>query len=343
MNNMSGRDYDRYGLGVQRSHLVLLGAGASLAAFPDGEKSGMRLPLMDNVIETVTGLSELLHSKGIDYSSSNFEDFYSSLCGETRFDLVRQAVDVLIYEYFAKLQLPDEPTLYDHLVLSLTGRDFIATFNWDPFLWQAICRNQKYAGKSNMPHPLYLHGNTAIGICTKHEKIQISHRDHICSKCRKPLDRSRLLYPVGQKDYNSDPFIKSSWDGIENLLQNAYMFTIFGYSASSSDVEAVNLLSKGWGDKYQRSMEQIEIIDILDESTLTERWDKFIHHYDTHIDFYASMLGKCSRRSVDACFGANFNCIAWEEYPIPKDASWDELEEWLQPYIEAEDSFRDNL
>ena len=24
-------------------------------------------------------------------------------------------------------------------------------------------------------------------------------------------------------------------------------------------------------------MEQIEIIDILDESTLTERWDKFIH------------------------------------------------------------------
>ena len=31
---------------VERPHLVVLGAGASRAAFPDGDKNGKRLPLM---------------------------------------------------------------------------------------------------------------------------------------------------------------------------------------------------------------------------------------------------------------------------------------------------------
>lgn len=333
--------YDRYGVRVGRPHLVLVGAGASLAAFPSGEKSGFRLPLMDNVVETVSGLSEYLDSKGVDGTSKNFEDFYSSLCGKTKYDDVRQEIETLIYDYFAKLQLPNEPTLYDHLVLSLTGKDVIATFNWDPFLWQAICRCQKLIGYRHIPHPLYLHGNAAIGICTKHQKQQLSHRGTLCRLCRAPLEDSKLLYPVGQKDYNTDPFIKCSWSDIRKVLKKAYMFTIFGYSAPTSDVEAVDLLSEGWGDKNERSMEQIEILNILDESILIERWDKFIlsHHYDTHKEFYASMLGKCSRRSVDACFGANFDCIRWEEFPIPKDASWEELKIWLRPYTEAEDDY----
>ncbi len=116
------------------------------------------------------------------------------------------------------------------------------------------------------------------------------------------------------------------------------MFTIFGYGAPSSDVEAVDLLSEAWGDKYQRNMEQIEVIDTIDEDAICERWEKFIHthHYDYRNDFYSSMIAKCSRRSVDASSGANYNCIAWEEHPIPKDASWNELDEWLKPYIEVE-------
>ena len=41
---------------------------------------------------------------------------------------------------------------------------------------------------------------------------------------------------------------------------------------------------------------------------------------------------------MDAAFGANYNCVPWEEYPIPKDASWEELDEWLKPFIEVENS-----
>jgi hypothetical protein len=339
---MKGRAYNRYALNIGRPHLVLLGAGASLAAFPNGEKNGLKLPLMNNFVETVNGLSDYLGECGIDYKGQNFEDLYNSLYEDSQYDEIRQVIEEIIYDYFAQMGLPDEPTLYDHLVLSLTARDVVATFNWDPFLWQAMCRNYHRVGNANLPHPFYLHGNTAVGVCTKHEKIQISHKDTMCSKCRRLLSRSKLLYPIGKKDYNIDPFIKSSWDGVKSCLKSAYMFTIFGYGAPSSDVEAVGLLSEAWGDKYQRSMEQIELIDKIEENAICERWEKFIHthHYDYHNDFYSSMIAKCSRRSVDASFGANYNCIAWEEYPIPKDASWDELDEWLKPYIEVENKPR---
>ncbi len=339
---MEERSYNRYGINRQIPHLVLLGAGASKAAFPSGEKNGLKLPVMNELVDTVDGLSEYLSECGVDYEGQNFEDLYSSLYENPKYDEIRQAIEELIYDYFASMELPDEPTLYDHLVLSLTGRDAIATFNWDPFLWQAICRNYHRVGQENLPHPLYLHGNTAIGVCTEHEKIQISHKSRLCSKCRMPLSKSKLLYPIGRKDYNTDSFIKSSWDGVKSYLESAYMFTVFGYSAPSSDVEAVNLLSEAYGDKYKREMEQNEFIDVVDEDVLVSRWDNFIHthHYGTHKDFYSSMIGKCSRRSADAEFGANFHCIAWEEHPIPKDASWIELDEWLKPYIEVENKAR---
>lgn len=328
----------RFNITIQRPHLVLIGAGASRAAFPNGEKNDRIPPLMNDFFDYVEGLSNYLEKQGVDYQGHNFEDVYSSLYGDCKYDGIRKDIEEIVYDYFSGMELFEEPTLYDHLVLSLTGRDVIATFNWDPFLWQAMCRNCHRVGDDNLPLPFYLHGNTAIGVCTNHEKIQIGHKGRLCSKCRMPLGRSKLLYPIGKKDYNSDPYIKSSWNGVKSCLESAYMFTIFGYGAPSSDVEAVDLLSEAWGDKYKRNMEQIEVVDIIDENALCKRWDRFIHthHYDAHSDFYSSMIGKCSRRSADASFNANFNIIAWEDYPIPKNASWEELDEWLKPYIEVE-------
>jgi hypothetical protein len=34
-----------------RPHVYILGAGASYAAFPRGEKTGRKLPLMNNLVE----------------------------------------------------------------------------------------------------------------------------------------------------------------------------------------------------------------------------------------------------------------------------------------------------
>lgn len=324
---------------VQRPHFVLLGAGASRAAFPKGEKNGLILPLMNDFFDIVEGLSDCLEKHGIEYEKKNFEDVYSSIYEDNKCDEVRADIEKIVYDYFARMELPDEPTLYDRLILSLTGRDVIATFNWDPFIWQAMCRNyNRVGGKNGLPHLIYLHGNTAIGICMKHEKIQIGHKWGVCSKCGERREKAKLIFPIKRKDYNTDPFIESSWKDVRCYLQNAFMFTIFGYGAPSSDVEAIKLLQEGWGDKYQRSMREIEVIDILDEDILRERWDKFIysHYYATYKDFYSSSIAKFGRRSCDVQFDRIVDMIPLEECPIPISADWCELDEWLKPLLEEE-------
>ena len=44
-------------------HVVLLGAGASRAAFPNGDRSGRRIPLMNDLVKVV-GLSPLIKQAG---------------------------------------------------------------------------------------------------------------------------------------------------------------------------------------------------------------------------------------------------------------------------------------
>lgn len=59
-------------------HVVILGAGASLAALPNGDKNGRILPLMNNIVEVV-GLQPLLDKFGVKYEGQNFESFYNDL------------------------------------------------------------------------------------------------------------------------------------------------------------------------------------------------------------------------------------------------------------------------
>ena len=63
---------------IMAPHVVVLGAGASRQAFPNGDKNGLKLPLMNDFIETV-GLGELLATKNIEYRSKNFEDIYDEI------------------------------------------------------------------------------------------------------------------------------------------------------------------------------------------------------------------------------------------------------------------------
>ncbi len=49
---------------MERPHVVLLGAGASYAALPNGDKNGNRLPLMVNFVE-ILELNDLLQQYGI--------------------------------------------------------------------------------------------------------------------------------------------------------------------------------------------------------------------------------------------------------------------------------------
>lgn len=112
-------------------HIVIMGAGASVAAFPDGDVNGKRLPTMNNLIDML-GLEPVLKRGGVKDTQRNFEDIYSELYEADPISPVLREIEEIVYRYFSNLRLPEAPTLYDHLLLSLRPKDMVATFNWGP-------------------------------------------------------------------------------------------------------------------------------------------------------------------------------------------------------------------
>lgn len=126
-------------------HVVILGAGASKAAMPDGDKSGKMIPLMDNLPDILGNDWKVLVEKAKP-PKGNFEATFSWIRKTGCFPSQLSNIETLIKNYFWDLELPDNPTIYDYLVLGLREKDVIATFNWDPFLMQAHRRNRNVAG-----------------------------------------------------------------------------------------------------------------------------------------------------------------------------------------------------
>lgn len=317
-----------------RPHVVLLGAGASRAAFPNGERNGRRLPTMADFLEIVP-IREVLSAANIPFDGANFEELYASLAGDRQYAEICTALESEIFQYFSSLCLPATPTLYDHLLLSLRPKDIIATFNWDPFLIQAARRNGHMGG---VPKLLFLHGNVLDAYCEKDKVHGVLGAK--CSKCRFPFEPVGLLYPISEKDYDKHPAIRSSWEVVRWAFENAFMVTIFGYGAPQSDLAAVQLLLEAWGGWQKRNLEQFEVIDIRDEKDLIESWEPFIHthHYEICTNFYDSWIANHPRRSGEAYWNQYMEACFIENNPIPRTNNFEELWSWYRPLLEAERS-----
>lgn len=317
---------------LARPHVVIIGAGASLAAFPNGDRNGRRLPVIKNFV-AVLGLANLLKKHGISPPYDDFEGIYSDIAANPGQTDLQKDIENIVNDYFCGLALPDEPTLYDHLILSLRPKDVIATFNWDPFLWQAASRNNNF-GRS--PTLLFLHGNVAIGYCPKCKWIFDKYRH--CIKCGSGLAVSPLLYPVRQKDYQADDAIAGHWRTLRRALEKAWAVTFFGYGAPATDVEAVKLLKEGWGDVSDRNLEETEIIDIRDEDDLVATWSPFIHthYYQIHRSFYDSTLARYPRRSCEALWARLMECQFLNGTVFPSNLSFNDLYAWLKPKLDEE-------
>lgn len=282
----------------KKPHVVILGAGATRAAFPKGDRNGKRVPLMCDFIETLKLESIIMKYNKELTKVDNFELFFSDLFLDARNKALIEELEKTIRGYFCNLILPAHPTLYDHLILSLREKDVIATFNWDPFLWQAGIRiYNQYQITDKLPKIFFLHGNVAIcfdPIEKRKQDISLynSQKNKIC----------KLLYPIRQKNYQQDNFILQEWKAVQRYLSEANILTIFGYSAPKIDQEAIELLQAGWGNEDERKLEQIEIIDLKSKSELSMTWKSFIHshHYTVENDFYRSFIAKYPRRSVEA-------------------------------------------
>ena len=272
---------------------------------------------MCNLI-TELKLDSLLEKHGVSKEQNNFEKFYSSIC-ETKPKLASE-IEVKIYSYFSSLKIPDELTLYDYLILFLREKDCIASFNWDPILNQALKRNLLFLYNYGLqpPNIIYLHGNTAIGHCPN--KCTMGHIENRCSKCNTKYVKSQLLYPVSKKNYSINSFVENQWKRVINKLKRAYLLTVFGYSAPSSDQEAMKLFKEGWGDWQKRQFEEIEFINTDNQDIYIESWKDFIHtyHYQYKSDFFDSILAKYPRRSCECLFKQLMECRFLQKNMIPK-------------------------
>ena len=80
-------------------HIVILGAGASVAAFPYGDANGKRLPTMDNLIEML-GLEPILEHGGVKNRRRNIENIYSELYEIDPELPILKNIEEIIYTYF---------------------------------------------------------------------------------------------------------------------------------------------------------------------------------------------------------------------------------------------------
>ena len=302
-------DYKQYEKFIKlRPHVVILGAGVSCAAIPNGDKNGKKISAMNGFMDKL-GMNDILEGITLHTASDNLEEIYMELeersSDENNCRRAKEELEKRIYEYMSDFTIPDEPTVYDYLILSLTEKDLIATFNWDPLLVQAMARCMRYT--HNLPNFAFLHGNVAVGYCR--EDNIIGNVGQPC-RCGMPLSPLPLLYPIKKKDYNSDIAIAKAWKTLKNALEVAYKVTIFGYSAPKSDIEAVAMLKDAWGDQTDRKLEEIEVVDLRSEEDVYASWEDFIfnYHFSYHNSFFDTTLGKCPRRSCEATFDRLMNC-----------------------------------
>ena len=316
-------------------HVVILGAGASRAALPNGDKNGCVLPLINNIVKVV-GLQPLLGKFGVEYKGQNFEAFYDDLVSMGNNEELLKEIEQSIYDYFSKMELPDEPTLYDYLVLSLREKDIIATFNWDPLLALAYIRNKHLTDK--MPQIAFLHGNVLAGCCIEHKRRGFLNGVR-CNECGQLFKPTKLLYPMRQKDYQSDKFIYGEWELLRWHIQHAYLITIFGYSAPATDVEAKKLMLEVWKKNTTKSFSWIHIIDIKTEDEVKENWKDFeARDMSVSDNIHDSCLFIHPRRSCDALAMATLQQAPWADNPFPQPNTLEDLQEWIEPLIEEENN-----
>lgn len=297
-----------------RPHVVLLGAGASLDAFPEGDASGRRLPLMDNLVDVV-GLGPLIETATAELDNEkNLEEIYSKLAGISRHrDLVKE-IERRIDVYFSSLNVPKETTKYDYILLSLREKDAIFTFNWDPFLFDSYKRNAHIA---SVPKIFFLHGNVRIGICPNHPE-KWGARGGICPRCSNRFKDVPLLYPIGKKDYSSHDYIRGSWEAARFFFAEAFVLTIYGYGAPVSDADAVNLLKSAWMGRSDRKIEHVEVIDVVSSSVLHERWSGFTPtgHLKPIRSVWESWIMMHPRRSVESLMQPVLHGEPAENFPL---------------------------
>ena len=287
---------------------------------------------MKDLVDTV-GLRTVLTGRGI-REEENIELLYSNLSADPAIANLIDEIEQRIRTYFSSLVLPATPTLYDYLILGLRQKDLIATFNWDPLLFQALRRSEK--ATTHLPGIVFLHGCVAVGVCHEHKYVAGSGQR--CKRCHRPLEPVRLLYPVAKKDYNQNPLIRDDWATLGAALEEAYYLTFVGYSFPTADAAAKKMLQEAWTPNRVRNRAEIDVVDISPSDDLLREIQRF------RTQAHGVVVG-CPqetepfinpRRSCEALWKRTIELSFDDGRPFPMFTALEDLHSWVKGLVAEE-------
>ena len=304
--------------------LVILGAGSTIATIPNGDKNGEESYTLANLLKDKT-FTSFLEKVQRNFSTNDVEDLCKQLYKEDR--PLYYEFESLVRKKYARLELPEEFTILDRLVLSLTSNDAIVSFNWDDLVIQAYQRMSDYVPEEMLPILAFPHGNAQTVYNNKHytsKRIVTSPG----------WFDSPLNMPVDEIDYKSDVFINSQWHILDFFMRNAQMITFFGYRGPDSDEQDLKHLDELFAKN--EICDKIEIIDKDQESAVEvakrlERFKMQPNWLYPCADFWHSTIAKYPRRTLSVL--DNWN------YSVRTSAKEESLAEFLKhigPLIEEE-------
>lgn len=95
---------------LNRPHVFILGAGATIAAIPNGDKNGLRCSVMNNFLEELD-LLDILSGVKLNTKSRNLEDIYSELDTIPEYTSIKYELENRIIQKFSQYVLPEQPTI----------------------------------------------------------------------------------------------------------------------------------------------------------------------------------------------------------------------------------------
>ena len=282
-------------------HLVILGAGSTIATIPHGDKNGQKSYTLDHLLTDpfFKELVQKVQNKG--FCTDNVEDLCKQLYEKDR--ILYKEFEDRIRKRYASLELPMDFTILDRLVLSLTPDDAIISFNWDDLIIQAYQRMSIFVPDKFLPILAFPHGNAqAVYSKTHYTSKRVITNSKLWSD-------SPLNMPVDEVDYKSNLFIKSQWRILDFFIRNAQMITFFGYRGPKSDEQDLQHLDEIFSKN--EICDKIEIIDKdLNEAKIVaknlERFKMQPHWVYTCPDFWHSSIAKHPRRTLTAVGNWNY-------------------------------------
>ena len=128
----------------------------------------------------------------------------------------------------------------------LRQKDVVATFNWDPFLIQAKRRNPMLSGTDHN----YFSCTASSGPFCETDSCA-GPVGSACERCGTTVP-SRLLYPIKEKDYDSDPMIAVNWKGSRRFGSHSSS-PCLGTAHRPRTSRRFGCLKKAWATRRRRT------------------------------------------------------------------------------------------